>query len=349
MPADPIDSYIQTAMQQQHIPGLTLAVVQAGVLLKQQSYGLASLELNVPTTVTTVYNIASVMKMFTGTAIMILIEAGQLALTDPVGTILPDLPPSWHEITIYHLLTHTSGLPDVTEPVYGMFIADTRDEALRLLAARPLLSRPGDIWRYNQTGYVLLGMVIETLTGLPFDAFLTERFFRPLGMSATSFGDYNEIIRGRTTLYTRLEIRDNTLIPNPDKLWTFQYRCPAYAYPCAGLNTTVDDLVKWDAALSAGSILPPLGLEMLWSPVRLNDGTAGGIAGSVFRYGCGWMVVDRPGQRWVGHEGGAASVYGRYLTDQLSIIVLTNCQGAEPITLLEGVAAHYLPSVQAQE
>ena len=101
--------------------------------------------------------------------------------------------------------------------------------------------------------------------------------------------------------------------------------------------------------MSSGTILPPERLAMLWAPVTLNDGTLGGIPGTPFGYGCGWMVVDRPGHRWVGHEGGAASVYGRYLTDQLSIIVLTNCQGAEPITLLEGVAAQYLQIVQTQQ
>jgi CubicO group peptidase (beta-lactamase class C family) len=349
MSIDPVDVYIRSAMQRHRIPGMTLAVVQADEVIKQQAYGLASLELNVPMTLTTLFNIASVTKMFTGTAIMTLIDAGQLALTDQIGTILPTLPPSWHDITIYHLLTHTAGLPDFTDPVQGTFIAETRNEVLRLLAAQPLLGHPGEIWRYNQTGYMLLGMIIETLTELPFGAFLTQRLFDPLEMSATCFGDYKQVIVGRTSLYTRLEIRDNALVSSPDQLWTFQYRCPAYAYPCAGLNTTLGDLLKWDAALSSGAVLRPERLAMLWTAVMLNDGTSGGIAGTPFGYGYGWMVVDRPGHPWVGHEGGAASVYGRYLTDQLSIIILTNCQGTEPITLLEGVATHYLPSVQTQE
>jgi CubicO group peptidase (beta-lactamase class C family) len=349
MSVDPVDTYIESSLQQLHIPGLTLAVVQAGLAIKHQAYGLASIELNVPMTVTTLYNIAALTKMFTGTAILTLFEAGQLALTDHVGTILPDLPASWHPITIYHLLTHTAGLPDIADSVAGTFSADTRDEALGLLAARPLLSRPGQIWRYNQTGYVLLGMIIETLTGLPFEVFLTQQFLRPLGMSATCFGDYKQVVVGRTSLYTCLEIRDDTLVPSPDHLWTYHYHCPAYAYPCAGLNTTVGDLLKWDAALSSGTILAPERLAMLWAPVTLNDGTRGGIAGTQFGYGCGWMVVDRPGHRWVGHEGGAATVYGRFVEDQLSIIVLSNCRGAKPIRLLEGVAAHYLPSMQAQE
>lgn len=131
--------------------------------------------------------------MFTGTAIMTLIDAGELALTDLAGTILPSLPAPWHDITIYHLLTHTSGLPDFTDPVQGTFIADTRDEVVRLLAAQPLLGRPGESWRYNQTGYMLRGMIIETITAQPFDTFLTQRLLRPLGMSATCFGDYKQL------------------------------------------------------------------------------------------------------------------------------------------------------------
>src|SRR5262245_2467044 len=174
MSVDPIDTYIQSALQQLHIPGLTIAVLQNGVLINHQAYGLASLELNVPMTLTTVFNIASLTKMFTGAAIMALIEAGHIALTDQVGMILPHLPAPWHQITIYHLLTHTAGLPDVANSVAGTFIAETREEALGLLAARPLLSQPGESWRYNQTGYMLLGMVIEALTGLAFDTFLTQ-------------------------------------------------------------------------------------------------------------------------------------------------------------------------------
>jgi CubicO group peptidase (beta-lactamase class C family) len=349
MSLDPVDAYIQSAMQQHHIPGLTLAVVQAGVVVKHQAYGLASLELKVPMTVTTLFNIGALTKMFTGTAIMTLIEAGKLALTDTVGMLLSDLPASWHAITIEQLLTHTAGLPDLADSVAGTFIADTRDEALQLIAARALLSRPGENWRYVQTGYVLLGMIIESLSGLPFERFLTQQFFRPLGMRATCFGDYKQVILGRTSLYTCLERRDDALVPSADQLWTFQYHCPAYAYPCAGLNMTVGDLLKWDAALSSGVILPPERLIMLWTSVKLADGTPGGIVGTPFGYGRGWMVVDRPGHPWVGHEGGAATVYGRYLSDQLSIILFTNCRGAKPITLLEGVTAHYLPTIQAQE
>src|SRR5215207_6640088 len=108
MSVDPVDIYIQSAMQRHRIPGLTLAVVQAGVLIKHQAYGLASLELNVPSTLITLFNIASITKMFTGTAIMTLVDAGDLALSDQVGTILPTLPAPWHDITIYHLLTHTA-------------------------------------------------------------------------------------------------------------------------------------------------------------------------------------------------------------------------------------------------
>lgn len=349
MSADLVDTYLQSAIQRQHIPGLTLAVRQHGVVIKHHAYGLASLEFHKPMTVTTRYPIGALTKMFTGAAIMTLIAAGRLVLTDRVGTILPTLPAPWHAITIAHLLTHTAGLPDLIDPVTGTFIAETREDAFGLLAARPLLSPPGARWQYVQTGYVLLGMVIETLTGRTFATFLTQQFLQPLGMHATYFGDAREIVPDRTSLYTAMEQHDHTRVPSADHLGTFQSHCPAYAYPCAGLNSTVGDLLQWDAALSAGRILAAAQLAEMWAPVTLNDGTRGGMGGTPFGYGYGWIVVDRPEHPWVGHEGGAATVYGRFLHDQLSIIVLTNCRGAKPITLLEGIAAHYLAPRQTHD
>lgn len=344
--ADEVDDYIKAEMQKRQIPGLTLVVVKAGKVIKQQAYGLASIELNVPATTETVYQIASITKIFTSAAIMTLVEEGKLSLDDKVLTLLPDLPSTWRDMTVRHLLTHTSGLPDVTDNEGITYIANTREEALKKVSALPLVSHPGERRVYNQTGYVLLGLIIEKLSGLPFEEFLAQRFFRPLGMTSTRFGDSKEILPGRASLYTRFEIRDNQFVKSPDRLWTGRYLYPNYQHPGAGLNTTVGDLVKWDIALSAGRILKPSILDQMWTPVTLNDGTVFRFKGTAYGAGCGWRVSDHPGHKVVRMTGGGSTAYARFLDDKLTIVLLTNCQsGEEPDSLLDSVATLYIPAL----
>jgi len=344
-----VDNYVRGEMKKRRIPGLSLAVLREGRPVMQRAYGLASVELDVPATVDTVYQLASTTKIFTGTAIMLLSEEGKLSLDDRVTNLLPGLPPAWHDITVRHCLTHTSGLPDValsddTDEV----LADTRDEALKKLAVMPLVSKPGEKWEYNQTGYMLLGIIIEKISGVTFEEFLARRFFRPLGMTATGFGDSREVVPRRSSLYSLYVLRDKKLVDSPDKIHATQFLYPTYLYMGAGLNTTANDLAKWDAALSAGKILKPATLNSMWTAARLNDGTVFRLEGSTLGYGGGWLVDDTPGHKSVGHTGGAATAYIRYLDDKLSVVVLTNCQGADPEPIVEGVAALYVPALAEQ-
>jgi D-alanyl-D-alanine carboxypeptidase len=341
-----VADYVKSEMKKRRIPGLSLAVLRDGRPLMRQAYGLASVELGVPATADTVYQLASTTKIFTGTAVMLLVEEGKLSLDDRVTKLLPGLPPAWRDITVRHCLTHTSGLPDVvlsddTDEV----LADTLGEALRKLAVMPLLSKPGEKWEYNQTGYVLLGMIIEKISGLSFEEFLADRFFRPLGMNATSFGDSREVVPHRSSLYSLYVLRDKKLVDSPDKIHATQFLYPEYIYTGAGLNTSVGDMAKWDAALSAGKILKPATLNAMWAATKLNDGTTFRLEGSTLGYGGGWLVDDTPGHKSVGHTGGSATAYIRYLDDKLSVIVLTNCQGARPEELAQGVAALYVPAL----
>lgn len=348
--AHEVDDYVEREMKKRRIPGLSLAVLRGGQPLVRQAYGLASVELGVPATVDTVYQLASTTKIFTGTAVMLLVEESKLSLDDRVTKLLPGLPPAWRDITVRHCLTHTSGLPDVvlsddTDEV----IADTLDGALKKLAAMPLASKPGEKWEYNQTGYVLLGMIIEKISGLTFEEFLADRFFRPLGMNATGFGDSTEIVPHRSSLYSLYVLRDKKLVDSPDKVHAAQFLYPAYTYTGAGLNTTIGDMAKWDAALSAGKVLKPATLDAMWTATKLNDGTTFRLEGSTLGYGGGWLVDDTPGHKSVGHTGGAATAYIRYLDDKLSVIVLTNCQGARPEELAQGVAALYAPALAEEK
>lgn len=342
---DEVDDFMRAEMAKRHIPGAAVLVVRDGRVLKQRAYGLANVELNVPAGEETLFQVASMTKAFTAVAVMSLAEQGKFSLDDRVRRILPRLPPSWNAVTVRQLLSHTSGLPDVYPGEDSdVPIAETRPAALRKLARMPFTSRPGANWSYSQTGYMLLGMIVEKVSGLGFEEFMARRFFRPLGMTRTVFGDDRAVVPGRASMYTRYE-RQADEGPSPEGLWTYRNLYPPYIYTAAGLNTTAADLAKWDAALSEGRLLKPASLAEMWRAVRLNGG-------KVFRldrqlgYGLGWLVDDRPGHRAVGHSGSDAVSYLRFLDDRLSVAVLTNCQGADPDSLVYGVAALYVPALR---
>jgi D-alanyl-D-alanine carboxypeptidase len=349
--ADKVDDYIRAEMQKRYIPSLSLAVIQNGKVVKQKAYGLANVELNVPATPETVYQIASTTKTFTASAIMKLVEEGKLSLDDSVTKWLPEVPAAWSGVTVRHCLTHTSGLPDIVQdPCTLALVADTREGAIKKLASMPAPNKPGETWSYNQTGYMLLGMILEKVSGLKFEEFLEQRFFRPLAMTSTRFADSRDIVPGRASLYTRIE---SCGAEGPrlfrDKIQSAQ---PAYVYnpyihTGAGINTTAGDLAKWNLALDQEKVLKRATLDQMWSAAKLADGKVfrfGGTAG----YAHGWAVDDRPGHKSVGHSGGGSTAYWRFLDDKLTAIVLTNLQGADPDSLAKGVAALYVPGLASE-
>ncbi len=343
--ADEVDEYVRREMLRRHIPAAAVLVVREGRVVKQKAYGTANVELGVPASEETLFQIASITKTFTAVAVMSLVEDGKFSLDDGVRKLLPNLPASWNGVKVRHLLSHTSGLPDVSRGEdTDEVIAETRPEALRKLARMPFKSRPGAKWSYNQTGYVLLGMIIEKVSGLGFEEFMARRFFRPLGMTRTVFGDDRQVVAGRVSMYTRYE-RQTDDEPSPEGLWTYRNIYPPYTYTGAGLNTNVADLAKWDMALSEGRILKPSTLALMWQPVRLNDGRVFHLEKNL-AYASGWLVYEQPGHRAVGHSGSDATSYIRFLDDRLTVAVLTNCQGADPDALVYGVAALYVPALK---
>lgn len=344
---DRVDEYIRTEMKKRLIPSLALAVTRDGKVVKQKAYGLASVELNVPATTDTLYQIASTTKTFTAAAIMELVEDGKLSPDDKVARWLPEVPASWGGVTVRQCLSHTSGLPDIVlDPCTLKLVANTRAEALEKLAGLPIPNKPGETWSYNQTGYVLMGMIVEKISGTTFEEFLEQRFFRPLEMASTRYGDAREIVPGRASLYTRIESCDEKGPRLADRIYSAQpaYLYPAYMHTGAGINTTVEDLVKWNLALDEEKVLKRATLDQMWSAARLADGQVfrfGGTAG----YAHGWVVDDRPGHKSVGHSGGGSTAYWRFLDDRLTVIVLTNLQGSDPDSLAQGVAALYIPEL----
>jgi CubicO group peptidase (beta-lactamase class C family) len=337
--ADPVDEYIKAQMARRKVPGLALAVVQRGQLMKLQGYGLASVELDVPVTPDTVFELASVTKQFTATAIMKLVEEGKIRLDDPISTYLPGTPPTWNAITIRHLLTHTSGLPKLGEDFTSLWRGGVRMNYTTAqmfdAAVKDSLSfASGTGWQYSDVGYFLLGMVIEKVTGQRYAAFLADRLFTPLGMGSTSVIDQWAVVPNRAPGYT---LRDGKLIRIRRDV---QLEMASHY----GVLSSVRDLVKWDQALDAGRVLSAQSLTAMWTPMRLDDG-------SYRQYGFGWFVTERRGHRLVDHTGITGTQISRLPDDGLTVIVLTNLgyrlggQEVDPWGISQGVAGLYIPGL----
>jgi CubicO group peptidase (beta-lactamase class C family) len=319
-------------MSERRIPGVSIAIIKNNKIIKQKVYGTANLEQNVLATPQTVFQLASITKTFTGVAIMRLAEAGKLSLDQKIDTLLPAIPSSWKGVTVRQLLNHTSGIPDVfSDANAGTYLADNRDDLVNKLFVLPVVSPPGETWAYEAAGYLLLGMIIEKVSGLTFEEFIVQQLFRPLGITSATFGDYKEIVKNRATYY-----REEDAV-----MRHYWYRFPTFLHTAAGLNITATDLAKWDIALSTGKIINPSSIREMYTPAKLNNG-------QTHDYGYGWEIHNRPHHSSVGHSGGRSSAYERFLEDKLTVIVLTNLSGADPDALAEGIAAIYIPAFRGE-
>lgn len=327
-PADAIDEVVAATMAADDLPSVALVVGRGGVLLKQAAYGKASLELDVPATTKTLYPIASATKSFTALAIQLLVREGKFSLEDSITELLPDLPEAWLEVTPRHLLTHTSGLPDVVlQSGREALIANTRAEVLAKLPTLPLAFPVGTSWSYNQTNYLLLLMLVERYGERPFPDFVRERILSPLALDSTHFGDADDVVPGRASMY---ELRDGALRPR-------QSRFPEFMRGAAGLNTSVEDWYRWADAWAHGRILPRAELEAGWQPAELASGAPVNLAPGT-SYGFGVMLGTNAGRRSVGHSGGGNAAFRYFLDDDLLVVFATNGQTSED-ALVERIAA----------
>jgi D-alanyl-D-alanine carboxypeptidase len=335
--ADEVDDYIRSEMRDQHIPGLSVAVVRSGRVVKAQGYGLASIELNAPATADTVYPLASITKPFTAAAVLLLAQEGRLGLDDKISRYVEKTPAAWGEVTIRQLLAHTSGIKDHLNEMHGKTCNGTSPEEITsYIATLPLNFAPGSQWLYSNTGYLLLQIILQKVSGKPFDELLAERVFGPLGMKATRRNSLDEIIPNRAAGYLweggRLRnspFLEPTLYDNAD----------------AGLLSSVLDLARWDAALYQDGILNASSRERMWTPVKL-------ASGSTFPYGLGWHLEDVHGHRLVYHEGNrqdGSSVMARYPEDKLTVIVLTNLGNAATTRISRHLAGLYVPALAAAD
>jgi CubicO group peptidase (beta-lactamase class C family) len=333
------DEVVRSQMQEQKIPGVSLAVMREGKILKATGYGLANLELNVPVTPESVFHSESVGKTFTAVGVLILVDDGKVALHDKITKYFPEAPAAWKEVTVRQLLTHTSGITDYLGEFGGKSFVDlqknyTEDEVVRIIAGQPLDFQPGEKRAYSNSGYVILGALIRRVTGKNWADFLQEHIFGPLGMASTRVISEADIIPNRTSGYHLV----NGQWKNTD--WV----APSLNTLADGtLYTNILDMAKWDEALSTEKILKRTTIDQMWIPIKLNNGT-------IFPQGLCFRIDNINGHRLAWKDGefqGYTTIMSRYLDDHLTVVVLTNLgeDATIPLHIAERVAALYIPGL----
>lgn len=285
-------------------PGATVIVVKDGAVVYRKAFGLANLELRVPMRPENVFEIGSVTKQFTAVATMMLVEEGKLALDDDVRKYLADFPDKGAKITIEHLLTHTSGIPSYTElPTWpSLWRKDmTPAEIINLTRDMPLEFAPGSQYKYDNTGYVMLGAIIEKASGLSYADFVSKRIFEPCGMRHSFYGSKNALIPERALGYTRAGRGEGAWQNAP-------YLSMTQPYAAGSLMSSVDDLAAWDRAVSAGKLVSKASWERIFTPYRLSTGATSS-------YGYGWDIGSFENRRMIRHNGG---IFG-YVSEVLRI------------------------------
>jgi CubicO group peptidase (beta-lactamase class C family) len=329
-----VTDYVKAEMERQHIPGLSLLVVKSGKIVRAEGFGLANVELQAPVKAETVFQSGSVGKQFTATAVMMLVEEGKVGLDDPLTKYFADAPAAWKDVTVRELLSHTAGFGDY--PKNFDFRKDwTEDEELKLIESIPMAYPPGTKWEYSNFGYVTLGILIHRVTGEFYGDFLQQKIFQPLGMTSTRIISEADIVPNRAAGYRLVK----------GELKNQEWVAPVVNTTADGsLYFTILDLAKWDAALYTEKLLKRSSLDLMWTPVKLKSGQAGGRVNSG-TYGFGWFIDSRDGHRCIHHDGswqGFETAIDRYVDDQLTVVALTNLADAEPGKITRYVAEMYL-------
>lgn len=347
--ADNIDDFVHAEMARKHIPGMAVAVIQNNQVIKESVYGLASIELNVPVTLDTSYSLASMTKIFTASATMVLVQDGKITLDESITKVLPQLPAKWSKVTIRNCLSHTSGLPDeITDGVNLTPITGERAELFKILANKPL-TPIGKESAYNQTGYTILGMIIEKISGMPYEKFVEARVLKPADITGVTYGDGWSVIPARSDLYTTLDItKDHAKlfvgergpVVRSDKIFHYGSKyMPDYMAPAGAINGTIRDLVNLEKAFAAGTVVNAANLKEMSVPFKLNNGKDGD-------FGLGFDT-EQPGGPYkaVSYGGGTAVWRIAYPDRNLTVIVLTNLQGSQPQLIAVKIAALVDPEV----
>lgn len=326
-----VDEYVKKYMQNRQVPGVSLTIVEDGKITYAKGFGYANVEHQVPVKTDTIFQIASVGKQFTAAAVMLLVEDGKINLDDKISKYLKDTPEPWKDITVRHLLTHTSGLGDYPKD-FDYRKDYTEEELFEIIKNSKLEFKPGEKWQYSNFGYVTLGILIRKVSGKFYGDYLQEKVFQPLKMDTARVISEADIIPNRASGYTL----DNGKLKNQS--WV----SPSLNTTADGaLYMTVKDLAKWDVALYGEKILKKSSLEQIWSPVKFNDG-------NTFPYGFGWSLGKVTGSRVFEHSGGwqgFSSHISRFVDEKTTVIVLSNLSQANSTQIARSVAEIYNPKL----
>lgn len=309
---DELDAFLEERMSIDQIPGMLVAVVSEEKIIYLKTLGMADLENQVPVTDSTIFEIGSISKQFTATLIMQLMEKEELSLDDVIQTYVPEIPGEWYGITIRQLLNHTSGIPDY-ETIAGYRVYDRRtttDKIIEIANTIPLDFEPGEKYNYSNTGYYLLSVVVERITGQPIEKVLSEKIFKPINATTMGFSDPVDIISNRSSGYARTRGRLENRPPTESST----------SLGAGAMISNVYDLIKWDEALSGSQILSEESKKIMWSPGILNNGNE-------TNYGFGWQVEPYNGYREQYHYGmtpGFVANMTRFPDQKLTFIVMAN-------------------------
>lgn len=327
-----LDTFVETQMHTQKVPGIAIAVLRNGKIVVAKGYGWANVELNVPVTTETMFQSGSVGKMFTAAAVMTAVEQGKMDLNDPVSKYLPDAPASWHPITIRQMLTHTSGLPNAGAD-FDLRRDYTDDELVKTFYPMTLDFEPGARWSYSNTGYQLLGILVKKATGQSYLDILGTHVFKPLGMKTARAVNDADIVPNRSAGY---QLVDGEL-KNQD--WVSMFNPTGDG----SLYLSLDDMIAWARGVEKGAALSSNSWKQIYTPVRLNSGKP-------YPYGFGWFLDEAGGHPRYYHSGswqGFRTFYSRYLGDDLSVILLANSADTNTYALVDGIAALWDPTLTA--
>lgn len=324
-----IDAVVQKHMRAPGAVGISVAVARGDELAYERAYGFAELEFAVNADPETMFRIGSVTKQFTAAAIVVLSARGKLSVDDPLTKFLPDYPTHGHEITLRHLLTHTSGIPSYTGlgPSWELHRArELPDEELvALWKELPLEFEPGSKWRYSNSGYYLLGMVIAKVSGQSYPEFLREAFFDPLALTRTRHDSNAELLLNRAQGYAFED----------ERFWNDGLLGLSQPGAAGMLLSTAGDLVRWQRALVTGKVVAPEAYEEMTLPFLLNDGGES-------NYGFGLTLDQQAGHRRIWHGGGIDgfnSVLMFFPDEDLHVAVISNSERLRADALGQEIAA----------
>lgn len=308
------DRYVKTMLDSLEIIGLNYAILIDNKVVHKRSFGVANAQLQAPMTLDRSFPVASISKLFSSTALLKLMYSQNRTVDEKVQDFLPnrtDLPSSWRNLTIKQLLSHTSGIPDQID--YGIYLAPESEAFLiESMKDKPFSSEPGTESKYNATGFLLVRMLIERLANKDFESYMQQEYFNKLGLTSAVYGGFKKVVSNRVTCYQN---RDGEL-----EMFPLNYSSPMYAG--AGLNITMNDLIKWFQAVQNNQILTKEQLGSIWTPVKLKNGKDGYFA-------LGWESVRlQGGYRFVGHGGAGISTFRHYWNEKtdenVTVILLTN-------------------------